>query len=64
MIGRSLYSFSFGGNVSVIFALPREKNGFIFLIIVRLLRTLALHWYGELVSSSELINLISHLKKI
>ena len=27
----------------MIFALPREKNGFNFLIIVRLLRTLALH---------------------
>ena len=48
----------------MIFALPREKKKRSFLIIARLRRTLALHWYGELVSSTELINLISDLKKI
>ena len=47
----------------MIFALPREKKG-LFLKIARLFRTLAVHWYGELVSSAELINLISRLKKI
>ena len=46
----------------MIFALPREKKRS-FLIIARLRITLALHWYGELVSSTELINLISHLKR-
>ena len=42
------------------FALPRE------IIIAALLVTLALHRYrrGELVSSTEFVNLISHRKKI
>ena len=60
MIKRSLFSSSFGGDFYVIFALPRE------IIIAALLGTLALHRYGrgELLSSMEFVNLISHRKKI
>ena len=44
----------------MIFVLPRE------IIIAALLGTLALHRYGrgELLSSMEFVNLISHRKKI
>ena len=50
----------------MIFALPREKKNTPFFNIARLLGTLALQRYGrgKLVLSTELINLISHRKKI